>query len=472
MPSFLVLLLVTSSPALAVFCARDVVPAATLLVPYVEVEMTGQWPNQVPDRNGKTTILRVTNTAADATLVELVIWTAVGDPVVTLHAALSGYDMWTVDFADLLEGTWSRFDTSLSSSAPPNVESGSLKRTPFESGPDGRSVRWVRAPYTQPWSRGLATPGKTSELPGDSCLIPYTDAVGYQYAPLVVEKLREPLYAREHLGCGNLPVWRHSYDWLAWLTADPIFFYATVHVVRSCGHLWPTDAGYVDEVALDRDILVGEVEYLDPAHGTLELTPAVHLETARTASQVATMGPFEAQSGHEDRREPLATAFAFHYENQAPLTASSLMLWKPFYELDEKGLTWDDDVRDCGAYMYYAWDQDEHVVTRGCNCGPGPGPCSCWDLEPNEFPFMTQLVPLANTNFDLPASAGWVLLVLPPSYVGFTEDPTPGTLEPNPRYQGVAAVRTLLTSGGKVSSGLTQAATMGNAQCETAGGAR
>ena len=36
------LLLLTSSPALAVFCARDVVPAATLLVPYVEVDMTGE----------------------------------------------------------------------------------------------------------------------------------------------------------------------------------------------------------------------------------------------------------------------------------------------------------------------------------------------------------------------------------------------------------------------------------------------
>ena len=434
MPS-LFLLLVTSSPALAVFCARDVVPAATLLVPYVEVDMTGNSNNPVPDRNGITTILRVTNTAAEAALVELVIWTAVGEPVVTLHAALSGYDMWTVDFADLLSGTWSRFDTSLSTAARPNVELGELKRTPFESGPDGRSVQWVRAPYTQPWPRGLASPGKTSELPGEQCLIPYGDAVGYQYAPLFVQKLQEPLYAREHLGCGQKVVTRHSNDWMAWLTANPLFFYATVHVVRSCGHLWPTDAGYAEQVALDRDVLLGEVEVLHPSGGTLELLPAVHLETALSAAQVATVGPFEAQGGHEDRREPLATAFAFPYENLASVTGSSLMLWKPFYELDDKGLTWDEDVRDCGAYMYYAWDQDEHVIARGCNC-PFSG-CECGDSDPNEFPFVTQLVPLTNANLDLPSASGWMLLVLPPSYVGFTQDPTPSTLEPQRPLSGV-----------------------------------
>ena len=49
-PSFLLLLL-TSTPALAVFGARDEVPAATLLVPYVVVQMQGD----VPDRTGATT---------------------------------------------------------------------------------------------------------------------------------------------------------------------------------------------------------------------------------------------------------------------------------------------------------------------------------------------------------------------------------------------------------------------------------
>ncbi|MGV8042250.1 MAG: hypothetical protein AB2L07_20090 [Thermoanaerobaculaceae bacterium] len=161
-----------AAPAWAVFCARDVVPAATLLVPYVEVKMAGN----VPNRDGKTTILRVTNTAPEATLVQLIVWDALGEPVAVFHAALSGYDMWTVDFADVLEGTWSRFDTSRAPGAPPNTGVLPFSRTPFEWGPDGRSspppTGPVRAPYTAPWSRGLGGPRRrrpSSTAPGARC---------------------------------------------------------------------------------------------------------------------------------------------------------------------------------------------------------------------------------------------------------------------------------------------------------------
>ena len=315
-PSFLLLLL-TSTPALAVFCARDVVPAATLLVPHAVVQMQGD----LPDRTGATTILHVTNTAAEATLVELVVWNALGEPAVTVNAALSGYDVWSVDFADLLEGKWSRFDTSRSGAAPPNVDylPGGRVRTPFEWGPDGRSTRLasgpVRAPYSDPWPRGLSTPEKTGTLSAGGCVMPYGDAAGQAVAGTLVRKLQDPLFAREHRGCGQMPVVRHAGDWLSELMADPLFFYATVHVVRSCSTLTPVDATFPAQVADDRNVLLGEVEYLNSGEGTLELTPAVHLESAGSPSEIAAVGPFEARFGLEDRREPLPTGFAFHYNN-------------------------------------------------------------------------------------------------------------------------------------------------------------
>ena len=85
-----------------------------------------------------------------------------------------------------------------------------------------------------------------------------------------------------------------------------------------------------------------------------------------------------------------------------------------------RAVTWDDDVLDCGSYLYYAWDEDEHVITRGVTCPVSP--CGDTDIDPNEFPFETQMVPLTTANFDLPAAAGWMLLVFPPSY-----DDGPGT---------------------------------------------
>ncbi len=463
-----------AAPALAVFCARDVVPAATLLVPYVEVTMNGA----LPDRDGRTTILRVTNTAPEATLVQLVMWNAIGEPAVVIHAALSGYDMWTVDFADVLEGRWSRFDTSRSATAYPNTETADLKRTPFEWGPDGRSSEPptgpVPAPYTAPWSRGLAAPQATSELDGGGCGMPYGDTTGLMYAPLLVERLQDPLFARSHDGCPGAPwggvVVRHTNDWLAWLTANPLFFYATVHVVRACSSLTPADAGHAGLVAADRDVLLGEVEYLDPSAGTLELGPAVHLEAAFSQAQLAAVGPFEARTGLEDRREPLGTAFAFPYVNDLSAT-SQLVVWKPFWELDAFGPLVDpyEDVMDCGAYMYYAWDEDEHVVTRGVICGVSP--CCGADPDPNEMPFVTQRVPLTSANVDLPAKAGWMMLILPPSYAGFTQDPTPGPNGAYPRYQAAVAVRTVVWTGGNAGASWAEAAVVGNAQCQ-AGGAR
>jgi hypothetical protein len=455
----LLLLLVTSSPALAVFCARDVVPAATLLVPYVVVQMQGD----VPNRTGTTTMLHVTNTGSQAMLVQLVVWNALGEPAVTITAALSGYDMWTVDFADLLEGRWSRFETSRAATAPPNVNE--LYRVPFEWGPDGRSAELlqgaVRAPYMSPWPRGLATPGKTSELPGGACGMPYGDAAGQAVSAVLLDKLQEPLLAREHRGCGEMAVVRHSNDWLSGLTANPLFFYASVHAVQSCSTLTPADAAFPAQVADDRNVLLGEVEYLSPGAGTLELTPAVHLESANSPAEVATVGPFEARFGVEDRREPLPTGFAFQYNNSWYGGASSaLMLWKPFGELAADGR-----VADCGTYMYYAWDEDEHVITRGCSDCMGPS-----DIDPNIFPFTTQLVPLTNANFDLPAEAGWVLLLLPPSYAGFTQDPTPGDPGREARYQGAAAVRTSVVLSGRNVPAWTEAAVTGNGQCPAGGG--
>jgi len=181
-------------------------------------------------------------------------------------------------------------------------------------------------------------------------------------------------------------------------------------------------------------------------------------------------GLYQVASGVEDRREALPTAFAVRYERPAGegeagySRSSSLMLWKTSSELS--GL---DRVEDCGSYMYYAWDEDEHVYTRGSSCGPGP---CYYDPDPNLFPFTTQLVPLTNANFDLPASAGWVLLLLSPSYVGFAQDPTPGAPGVDALYQGVAAVRTSVVLGSRTVRAWSEAANVGNAHCLAPGGAR
>lgn len=93
------------------------------------------------------------------------------------------------------------------------------------------------------------------------------------------------------------------------------------------------------------------------------------------------------------------------------------------------------------------------------------------DIDPNEMPFVTQRVPLDTSSFDFPATAGWMMLILPPSYAGFTQDPTPGPNGTYPRYQAAVAVRTVVQGGGATGASWAEAAVVGNAQCQ-AGGAR
>ncbi|MGQ9752208.1 MAG: hypothetical protein ACUVRE_06170, partial [Thermoanaerobaculaceae bacterium] len=94
--------------AYANFCARDVVPAATLLFPYVAVstDVLG-----IPDPNGQTTITDIINTSSQATIVHYTVWTILSDPIIDFDEVLSGYDVHRINWRDFLNGRFDLFDT-------------------------------------------------------------------------------------------------------------------------------------------------------------------------------------------------------------------------------------------------------------------------------------------------------------------------------------------------------------------------
>ncbi len=449
--------------AYANFCARDVVPASTLLVPYVAVSMNGS----VPDPSGATTLLSVTNTSYEATIIHVTVWNAISEPILDFDEVLSGYDVWVINFRDLLSGNWSAFDTSRASTAYPNTEPGNLKRTPFEWGPDGRSAYGgVPAPFTSPWSRGLPVPQKTDVLPATNCNMPFGNTVGAVYAPLVVEALQDPLFARGHLGCGTQVVARHTNDWLWNLKNNPLFFYVTVDNFKRCDLVFPGDINYFGREGRYNyeNVLIGEIYWVDAAHNYSEGTPAVHIESDVNSELADVTSEFYLEKTVDPATylEPLATAFGFKYYNGGGVTSSAIV-WKNFWEFSIPLDNPLKNVNDCGAYLYYAWDEDEHVMTRGVTCPVSP--CQGADIDPNEFPFETQMVPIDTHHFDLPATAGWMLLVFPPSYdANFwapNGDPTPNTILLNRDYQAWVGTR---IEYGTYSMGL-EAATMANAHC-------
>jgi hypothetical protein len=412
------LALFAGSAAYANYCARDVVPASTILVPYAVNDMDGT----VPDYQGYTTILTITNVSKEAQLIHITVWNALSEACLDFNEVLSGYDVWQINFRDMIAGNFNEFDTSRSSSAVPNTG----YRYPFEWGPDGRS------PYVPPTAgvplAGLPVPDTTNMTNSTDCQMPYNKVD----VSSNVECLRSPLYARQHYGCDHvsnnlLNFTKHfnvrskfiGKDWLSKLTDDPLFYYVTVDAVDRCNFLFPSDENYFAQRYQNDNILIGDIVYLSARDNFSEAINAVHIES--DSDGVDLFNFYEEKLSVPDTdldylfTEPLATALAFNYYNGYQGVFSSVMMWKNFSEfieeVDSDYLGWIDD---CGPYLYYAWDMDEHTISRTGSCQVSP--CSVNDIDPNEFPFETQKVAIDNVNFDLPGTAGWMLVVFPPSF--------------------------------------------------------
>src|SRR5215510_4955669 len=81
-------------PAHAVICTIDDVPAATLLLPYFEVDLDNP--------NGITTLLSVNNASSSAVLAHFEVWTDLSVPIFDFNLYLTGYDAQTINLRDIL----------------------------------------------------------------------------------------------------------------------------------------------------------------------------------------------------------------------------------------------------------------------------------------------------------------------------------------------------------------------------------
>src|SRR3978361_1224590 len=89
-------LLALGGQALAVICAIDEVPAATLFLPYFEVDLANP--------NGVTTLFSVNNASATAVLPHVVVWSDLSVPVLDFNVYLTGYDVQSINMRDILAG--------------------------------------------------------------------------------------------------------------------------------------------------------------------------------------------------------------------------------------------------------------------------------------------------------------------------------------------------------------------------------
>jgi len=447
---FAVALAVFAGSAYANFCARDVVPAATLLVPYAAVGHTGG----VPDANKPTTLFSITNVSSNATIVHVTLWDAKSNPELDFDVLLSGYDTWQINFRDVMLGRFDLFDTAATAFTG--------NRQPFEWGPDGRDAN---APGTWPNTGVLPVAENRNVAPLTGCTNPpYGDLSSL--SATIVGKFIDVLLPYPHNGC-TLPIRPDRTSWTTILGNDPIVFYATADVTDACSLLFPASAGYWGPGPGDyRNVIIGDLVYFDPVNNYSEMMAAVHIEADQdwTDSLRTFYGKYRTTDPltdpGADYREPLATAFAFRYVDEAPTFSSNVIVWK-----NKTEFVTGPKVDDCGRYLYYAWDHNEHSLSRTAQGGPSG--FNFTDRDPNQFPFETQSVALTASQFDLYANLGagtnnigWMLLVFPPSY-NFADTNPAGSADTQ-AWVGLTFKYNI--GGNKFSAGM-EAATMANAHC-------
>jgi hypothetical protein len=265
------LLGVAARPAAAVTCAVDAVPAATLLLPYFEVNLA--------DPNGLTTLFSINNGTAGAVLAHAVVWSDLSVPLMSFDVYLTGYDVQTINLRDII--VFGNLPQTASAGQDPF---GTISHQgKLSQGIDFASCQGVLPPKPVPpaflQDLQLALTGNASPMLQNQC-------------------------AGQDLG-------------------DNIARgYVTVDTVRNCTTRVPGDAGYfgadsTNDVT-DQNVLWGNWYIVDVPQSYLIGSTMVGIEADASNPATSTPGRYTFYGRYDgwsaaDHREPLASSFAAQY---------------------------------------------------------------------------------------------------------------------------------------------------------------
>jgi len=507
-----VLALGMGSAAFAVECALDVVPASTLLFPFVEYD----YEQGEIDNDGQTTLFAITNVSSEAQIVHITLWTDYSIAILDFNLTLTGYDVQTINIRDILrDGILPSDDTGANEwwngLSPPDGVGTNAGPPPFDDGPYSTFNQLWQGdldPYFA--ADGLRDPRSTNDLNCDPAAW-VSSPVNYR-APTGNIPLGTLDIFQGYLQSSQTAVTAYRpCDWGyidgtlvgpdvvfpngTWFTnQEPraTWMYITADVVGACNKDLPdSDAlsyfGASGDGVLTANVLIGDVLYLNAGDNFSEAYNAVHLESISigTGGGGPTSFYYRYHGGNASEiREPLPTAWAFRYMFATGADADTwIRTWKGSVD---SGIVVDiDDTIDgpggaisgpgpaaiyansCIPYTYYAWDEDENVNSVG------PGFIPPWSgVEdpdpipvPNLFPLETQEV--RASEFFLVADAsipnaffGWMMFIWPLSNWNGT-DPT---IPPYDAYQTWMGVK--YSAFGQYTAGRS-AAVLANYNCNS-----
>jgi hypothetical protein len=270
-------------------------PAATLLLPYFEVDVTGPLK--------RTLLVTVTNTSEQAQIAKVILWTDWGYPVLDFNLFLTGYDVQALNLADILVNG---FIASPRGGPSVGTAPGELSR-PNAANPNFAST-------VSNFCGEGALPGP---IPGS-----------------LRADVRSALTNGTAAACGTTRIGGvHPFA----------AGYVTIDVVSTCTTTLPTEEAYWGQLLYD-NVLMGDYEQINsdsatgnyaggnplvhiraiPGGGPAGATPTVNLPYTFYDRLTPRSGPHT-----RDRRQPLPSAFAARFiEGGTGAFNTNLKIWR------------------------------------------------------------------------------------------------------------------------------------------------
>ncbi len=273
-------------------CDIALLPAATLLLPYFEVDFNS------PQAVAKTTLFTIQNTSYMPQIARVTIWTDWAYPAITFNVFLTGYDVQSLNLYDIFArgviapGSGNTSGTSINTTIPTNPTAGSQ--------PGGNLAN----PNFSNTSGCGALPGA---LPAAITLdLQSIFTTGKSTTSLACANSSSPLGGTHANAAG----------------------YVTIDLVANCSTNTPATAAYFNDLLFD-NVLTGDTQSINPNPATGNYAggnPLVHIravpEGGHAGQVVATTLPYTfydhlttayPAARTIDRRQPLPSVFAPRY---------------------------------------------------------------------------------------------------------------------------------------------------------------
>ena len=359
-----------SGASVAAIGTIDAVPAATLLLPYFEVDTNAA--------DGVNTLFSINNASASAVLAHVTVWSDQSVPVLDFDVYLTGYDVQSISMRDILVN-------------------GNLPVTASDF-TDPKDTISPQGPVSQDISFGSCTS------------LPYTNpkvSAGFR------AHLNAWLQGNASPTTGNCAGSK---------TKDGVLRgYVTVDTVNACNLFFPSDYAFYFPFLTFDNVLWGDYFIVNPAQNFADGDTLVHIE-ANPLLVGSTVAPGAFVPGDHtfygryngatatDRREPLATTWASRYLNGGAFTGGTdLIVWR---EANAAASGYSCTLQGPSSWyplestQIVIFDEEEQPVTSE-DCPSGDPTCEQTIVIPNE----TQRVDVA-TDLLAPFDFGWIYLNL------------------------------------------------------------